>query len=49
MSTIGKGPKLIIMHAEGEAGFFYNTLLICKSKQQTWEYQNEMNSENFTN
>lgn len=45
--SIGKGPRLIIVHAGGENGFVNDGLLIFKSKQKTGDYHDDMNYENF--
>lgn len=45
---IGKGQRLIIVHAGGEEGFVRNALLIFRSKQKTGDYHNDMNFDNFS-
>lgn len=47
LSHIGKGPRLIIVHAGGPGGFVDGALLIFKSKIKTGDYYNDMNFENF--
>ncbi|XP_046391551.1 uncharacterized protein LOC124159685 [Ischnura elegans] len=48
IEPIGKGRRLIIAHAGGEAGFIKNALLIFKSHQKSGDFHDEMNSKNFT-
>lgn len=47
LSHIGKGPRLIIVHAGGQAGFVEGALLIFKSKSKTGDYHHDMNFVNF--
>lgn len=46
-TSISKGERLIIVHAGGRYGFVPNALLVCKSKQKTGDYHQEMNTENY--
>lgn len=48
LSHIGKGPRLIIVHAGGQAGFIDGALLIFKSKSKTGDYYSDMNFVNFS-
>lgn len=48
LSHIGKGPRLIIVHAGGQAGFIDGALLIFKSKSKTGDYHSDMNFVNFS-
>ena len=45
--AVGKGPRLIIVHAGGEAGWTSKTDLIFRAKSKTGDYHHEMNSERF--
>ena len=45
--AVGKGPRLIIVHAGGEAGWTSKTDLIFRVKSKTGDYHHEMNSEHF--
>ena len=45
--AVGKGPRLIIVHAGGEAGWTSKTDLIFRAKSKTGDYHHEMNSEHF--
>jgi hypothetical protein len=47
LSHIGKGPRLIIVHAGGQAGFVEGALLIFKSKSKTGDYHHDINFVNF--
>jgi transposase len=44
---VGKGSRLIILHAGGATGFVPNALTIFKSGTKSGDYHHEMNSENF--
>jgi len=46
-TPIGKGRRLIIVHAGSESGFVPNALLIFKSGQKSGDYHNDMNYENY--
>ena len=46
-SDIGKGKRLIIVHAGGDMGFIPNSLLIFKSGSTSGDYHADMNGENF--
>ncbi|KAJ2954281.1 hypothetical protein O0L34_g2532 [Tuta absoluta] len=46
-NSIGKGPRLIIVHAGGRDGFVNNGLLIFKSHSKTGDYHGDMNTVNF--
>lgn len=48
LQAIGKGPRIIVVHAGGEEGFINNALLIFKSKQKTGDYHHDMNFTNFS-
>lgn len=48
VKAIGKGPRLIIVHAGGERGFVKNALLIFQSQQKTGDYHDDMNYDNFS-
>lgn len=48
LSHIGKGPRLIIVHAGRQGGFIDGALLIFKSKSKTGDYHSDMNFVNFS-
>lgn len=48
LSHIGKGPRLIIVHAGGQGGFIDGALLIFNSKSKTGDYHTDMNFVNFS-
>ena len=43
----GKGEKLIVLHAGRENGWVVGTDLVLKSKTNSADYHDEMNSEHF--
>ena len=45
--AVGKGPRLIIVHVGGVAGWTAKTDLIFRAKSKTGDYHSEMNSEHF--
>ena len=45
--SMGKGPRLIIVHAGGVAGWVTKADLIFRAKSKSGDYHNEMNSEHF--
>ncbi|KAF2898567.1 hypothetical protein ILUMI_07612, partial [Ignelater luminosus] len=45
---IGKGKRLIIVHAGGKSGFVPNALLIFPSGSKSGDYHHDMNYENFS-
>lgn len=48
LSHIGKGPRLIIVHAGGQGEFIDRALIIFKSKSKTGDYRSDMNFANFS-
>jgi transposase len=46
-SPIGKGERLIILHAGGKKGFVPNALLMFKSGLTTGDYHDDMNHKNY--
>lgn len=44
---IGKGPRVIMVHAGGSEGFVNNALLMFKSGSTSGDYHNDMNHTNF--
>jgi hypothetical protein len=47
LRPIPKGVGLIIVHTVGTAGFISNVLLIYKSRQNTEDYHNGMDTKNY--
>jgi hypothetical protein len=47
VSSVSKGPRLIMTHAGSELGFIPNTLLIFKSLTKTGGYHSKTNFDNF--
>ncbi|CAG9138604.1 unnamed protein product [Plutella xylostella] len=47
MKNIGKGPRIIIVHAGSRNGFVHNALLMFKSHSKTGDYHGDMNATNF--
>jgi hypothetical protein len=45
--AVGKGPRLIIVHTGGEAGWTSKTDLVFRAKAKTGDYHHKMNSEHF--
>ena len=45
--SMGKGPRLIIVHAGGVAGWVSKSELIFRAKSQTGDYHNKMTAEHF--
>ena len=45
--SMGKGPRLIIVHAGGVAGWVSKSDLIFRAKSKSGDYHNEMNAEHF--
>lgn len=47
LAPISKGPRLIIVHAGGRAGFVPGAFLMFKSNRKTGDYHHEMNADNY--
>lgn len=47
MQNIGKGPRIVIVHAGSRNGFVPNALLMFKSHSKTGDYHGDMNATNF--
>ena len=44
---MGKGPRLIIVHAGGVAGWISKADLVFRAKHKSGDYHSEMNAEHF--